>query len=181
MKQIILFCLALFLYLGCSVKTKPPLNGIVREKTMIMDDKDPIMPFETEYEYKDGKVVRYTQFYPNGTKKSEVQRADSTTNKWASDELNFSEFYESGNKKRISHFMADSVITETDWYENGRLKMEFSRSTGKKDKVINYYFNGMKKEEFEFANELRHGIWAEWDSVGNQTRKENYVDGILKK
>ncbi len=144
-----------------------------------MVDKEPAIPLDIEYEYKNGEMVRYTQFYQSGQKKMEVLYSDSSSNHWVSGEFETVEYYESGRKKLSSHTIADSVMTKTEYYENGQIAMEFNRTSGRTDKGIRYYADGKKKEEFEYHNEQRHGVWNEWDSLGVKTRKEKYVRGKL--
>lgn len=146
-----------------------------------MVDKEPAIPLEIEYEYKNGEMVRYTQFYQNGKKKLETLYKDSTSNRLGPNEFTTKEYFESGNLKLSSHTVADSILSKTEYYENGQISLEFKRSPGTIDKGIRYFADGKKKEEFEFMKEQRHGLWYEWDSLGVQTRKEMYVQGKIVK
>ncbi len=149
----------------------------MREASRNISEEQHTENFETEYEYKDGALIRLTQFFPNGKKKYEVVMTDSSSNYLGVEEIEVSEYYESGLPKMISFSLADSILLEQRWYENGAPELEFSRRSGKHDRGVRYFLNGKKKEEFEFRNEQRHGVWAEWDSSGKQFRNDVYAYG----
>ena len=178
MKKILLVLVGTIVLIGCSPLTKDrlknPVNGIVREKVVNMIGYDKPDPLTAEYEFKDSAIVRYTLYYPDGKKKME-SLPDSGRRVWT-----MTEYYESGSMKRMSTSSDSLFLSDRRWYENGNPELEFVRTEGKKDKGVRYHPNGAKKEEFEFVNERRHGMWEEWDSLGNQTRNEFYVKGKLK-
>ncbi|MBI2428314.1 MAG: hypothetical protein HYV29_05870 [Ignavibacteriales bacterium] len=179
MKKILFILVATIVLLGCSPlsedRFKNPGNGVVRDNVIDMIGSEKSGPLEAEYEFKDSAVVRYTLYYPDRKKKME-SLPDSGRWVWP-----VSEYFEPGQLKRV-YVTSDSIfLSDRQWYENGNPELEFSRSEGKKDRGVRYYANGNRKEEFEFVNEQRHGIWAEWDSLGNQTRNEEYVNGTLKR
>lgn len=181
MKTVIILLILVLLFSGCDVRSKRPTNGIVREKGVNKVANEPAYPLDIEFEYKNGEMVRYTQFFQSGQKKMEVLYSDSSSNQWGPGESETKEYYETGKKKLSSHTIADSVMTKTEFYENGQIALEFNRTSGKTDKGIRYFADGKKKEEFEYRNEQRHGIWNEWDSLGVQIRKEMYSRGVMVK
>ncbi|MHB1048617.1 MAG: toxin-antitoxin system YwqK family antitoxin [Bacteroidota bacterium] len=181
MTFVLILLVIVFFYSGCDVQSTRPENGIVREKGYNMNDNEPAIPLDMEYEYKNGEMVRYTQFYQNGNKKYEVLYSDSVSNRFGPGEFIIMEYYESGKPKVSSHTIADSIITKKEYYENGKTALEFYRTPGKKDKGVRYFADGKKQEEYEYRNEQRHGVWIEWDSLGKQIRYENYSNGKLLK
>jgi len=88
---------------------------------------------------------------------------------------------------------------ETEWYDNGQKKEESARKDGKlfslerwkangekypetnlKDGngfVVNYHENGKIKEEFNYKDGKKDGLWAEWYENGQQKLEINYKDG----
>lgn len=181
MRTMVICIIAVMLYAGCDVRSKRPTNGIVREKGVNKVANEPEYPLDIEFEYKNGEMVRYTQLFQNGQKKLEILYSDPSLNQWGSEEFETKEYFESGKKKLSSHTIADSIITKTEYFENGQIALDFNRTPGRIDKGIRYFADGKKKEEFEYQNEQRHGVWCEWDSLGRQTRDEKYLQGTLVK
>lgn len=158
---------------GCVPKTRAPETGVQKIRVPVFLYPGEI--FDGENEFRSGRFVRRTIYYRDGATMIENVLLDSVTNTWKSQE-----YYPGGKPKRMYVSSQEEYPIERRWYGNGQLELEFSRSDGKKDIGVRYYPNGAKKEEFEFVNEQRHGVWAEWDSLGNQTRNEFYVNGKLK-
>lgn len=181
MRTMVTFIVAVMLFAACDVRSKRPTNGIVREKGVNKVANEPEYPLDIEYEYKNGEMVRYTQFYQNGRKKLETLYSDSSSNDWGPGESETVEYYESGKQKLSSYSIADSMMTMTTYFENGQISLELNRISGGRESGTRYFADGKKKEEYEHLNQQRHGVWNERDSLGVQIRKEMYSHGEMVK
>lgn len=86
------------------------------------------------------------------------------------------QYYQSG---QIRNRSTDASMTT--WFENGAQSGIYYFDNGKVIKRTLWHPNKKKKEESEWWNDQLNGIFREWDSLGNQTRNEHYVNGIIKK
>jgi antitoxin component YwqK of YwqJK toxin-antitoxin module len=168
MKIVIILFFALFIISGCDTNQKPPQNGLVRKPTGMKE-----FPIDDHYEYSGGNLVRFTRFFANGKIYATTLSTDSGIHRteW---------FYESGKPCGVS-IENTKPVSQTVWDENGNTLYEFKSETGHKRKGIWYYLNGETMEIAEFMNDQRHGKWFQWDSLGFQTRKEWYANGVLIK
>ena len=65
--------------------------------------------------------------------------------------------------------------TETDYYENGQIKIEANFKDDKADgKGTKWHKNGQKKQEINYKDGKKDGKWTEWDEDGNITFETNF-------
>ena len=158
----------MFIISGCNTKQKPPQNGLVRKPTGMKE-----FPIDDEYEYVNGRVIRYTRYFANGRIHMTTISNDSGIHRT---EL----FYESGKPCGIT-IQNTEPISQIVWDENGNTLYEFKTETDHKRKGIWFHSNEDTMEIAEFMDGHRHGKWFQWDSLGFQTRKEWYANGVLVK
>ena len=69
--------------------------------------------------------------------------------------------------------------TETDYYENGQIKIEANYKDEKKDgKWTSWYENGQIKLERNYKDDHIDGKWTEWDENGQIKSEAIYKDGV---
>jgi len=153
--------------------------------------------YTTETFYNNGKWFKSIGHFKNGNRFYEtyVMRNDTTSI------IQTTSFYPSGNLLRTEMRVNNEVTMAQSFHENGQLSVErnvpagYERAWNEDGKpffenndlrtnnrtIYSWYANGQMKELFELSGGERNGKWFEWDSLGNQTRSEMYVNGKRKK
>ena len=68
---------------------------------------------------------------------------------------------------------------ETSYYANGQIKEEGNYKDGKKDGLWKYWDeNGKLRYEKNYKDGERDGLWKEWFKNGQLTAESNYKDGL---
>jgi antitoxin component YwqK of YwqJK toxin-antitoxin module len=86
----------------------------------------------------------------------------------------YEEFYESGTIRS-----RNSATMLFNWHPNGNISAKFIFDNGQVIQRTLWHENGTVKEMSGWQNDSLNGLYQVWDSLGHQTRKEQYAAGVL--
>lgn len=204
MKTIIQFLLLLFISILISCEHKPTKeitekfsNGKPQlVKTYLDKEKDSLTYFAQQF-YENGQIDCEGQinnkleeglwawYWENGKIKDKAEFKDG---KYINKRIHY---YENGGLKEEEFLSADGCPPEDcdcvekriHYYPNGQIHQINQTKKG----IINgtlstYYSNGKKEFESNFSLGIKNGDFSQWDSLGNLTSKEVYInDSLIKK
>ncbi len=116
---------------------------------------------------------KWIYWHENGQKKSEGAykkgKKDSMWNYW----------YESGQKKAGGVFSKDRKESEWNyWYEIGKLKSTEIFKHGLIISDVDYFENGRNSYQGNYLHGRKHGKWTYWNNDGRITLEGNYKNGL---
>lgn len=158
--------------------------------------------YNIQGEFEDGKIFRLRYWHPNRVLAMDHKYREGTMSLWSSSgslvaAANENEiyYYYSGSQdiKEIrsetlhSYFDRNGELerytisrdTASLWYDgNGNLLryFPFKEGVGLHGSVREWHPNGQVKVKGEYVNGRQSGIWIEYDSLGNEVKREVYPD-----
>ena len=117
-------------------------------------------------------------YHPNGRKRKEVIWIDK--NEGIKSEIWWDDC---GRRETESIINAHGEYNglQTEWYENGRKKIEGSFAFNQKDGLwTSWYESGRKKEEVFYQSDSKDGVCTEWHENGRKKKEQFYEDGVVK-
>jgi antitoxin component YwqK of YwqJK toxin-antitoxin module len=145
--------------------------------------------------YRNGNNVKAFGFYQDGKMKSEYYLTDNSgySSKYISYypnrqiEAKYLRWIEQGTKHYLEEeFFEDgrlrkregSKVNMWEYYDDKGDPTVIYQRNGDRVKETSYYSGWKKQEEAEFINDVRDGIWIQWDTVGTMVRNEFYKNGV---
>lgn len=118
-----------------------------------------------------------TEFWPNGTKKSEIQLKNNAYNGHAA------YWYDNGNKELECYYLNNILHGPMiRYYPNGHKKEGFSYNMGKLDGLFtSWNTDGSKAAESAFINGILNGPYHEFYPDGTLMVEGHYLDGKFTK
>ena len=181
---------------GCTVRRQ---NEVPREGITVTTEhvtNSPTDSYKKVTYAKDSQPYKELGYYDNGSRLYETYfaRMDS---QHITTMINY---FREGELASVTVIDGNTLITRYSYYPDGKIQSRHNGYTGveenwnddgKLQKMIEYagknpkrvtkwHTNGTMSELSEWHNEHRHGKWFQWDTLGNQTRKELYMMGKLK-
>ena len=130
-----------------------------------------------EGRYKDNlKTGKWTEYYANSNKKSEITFDQNRANGYAT------MYYENGQKAEEGLWKNNKWVGDYKlYYENGKVQQEFTfNATGKREgKQVYYYEDGKKMIEGEWKDGKESGTVIEYYPTGEKKSEKNYANGVL--
>lgn len=191
------FLLASYIISGCTVRRQ---NDVPREGVTVTTEhvtNSPIDSYKKVTYAKNSQPFKELGYFDNGDRLYEAYYARKDTLRFTT----LIQYFRSGDLASVSITDGNRLITRYSYYPDGEIQSRYNGYTGveenwnndgKLQKLIEYdgknpkrvtqwHANGTMSELSEWHNEHRNGKWFQWDTLGNQTRKEMYAMGKLKK
>ncbi len=193
----ILYLLIVLNVAGCNVRQQNK-NEVTREGVTVTTEQ---ITNPQNFRYKkvtyarDSEPYKELGFLDNGNRLYEVYYARVDTERI----MTHIQYFPDGELSTVSVLDGNRLICRYVFYPNGKIQwrqhglsnvgeswyadgmkqsiVEYAGLTPKR--VTNWHHNGIMSEQSEWKNDQRHGKWFQWDSLGNQTRKEFYAMGRL--
>lgn len=183
--------------IGCTVRQQQesPRDGITVTTEQVTNS--PSDSYKKVTYSRDSLPYKELGYFDNGNRMYEMYYSRIDTQRIAA----FINYFRDGELASMNIIDGDRIVARYAFYPDGRIQSrhdgfrgieEVWNQHGKLQKTIEYagknpkrvmqwHANGTIAEVSEWHNENREGRWFQWDSLGNQTRKERYAMGKLKK
>ncbi len=196
MKNILIVVILALMIMGC--KQRAPQDGVIKK---INNDGEP-----SETRYVSGRRVQLSTFAPDGKKRSDTfyfYSRPKQQNSVESEPADKDSMVQYGPNGQIISYMTRYLTSDTSeavligksfndegkmillvdttgmwiYYNNGQLQFERKKTGANKEQQTYYDTLGVKREELETVNKVRHGKRMMWDEKGKLTVNELYENG----
>ena len=130
-----------------------------------------------EVNYVDGiKEGYFISYYKNGKMQEHVYYMNDQKNGRAT-------WYFDTEQVSMQYEYDKGMIIDTAYayYKTGKLKTTYVYENNKLNgEKTTYYPSGLIKEKGSFKDDVKHGVWCSYDSIGYETNCITYRNGIIK-
>lgn len=183
--------------IGCTIRqqNEAPRDGVTVTTEHVTNS--PTDTYKKVTYSKDSRPYKEVGYFENGNRFYEAHYGRMDTLRFAT----MINYFKNGELASVSIVDGSKLITRYAYYPDGKIQLRHNGYTGVEEnwnhdgklqtvveysgvipkRVTKWHTNGRMSELSEWSNEHRHGKWFQWDTLGNQTRKELYVMGKVKR